>query len=140
MGKEPHGPVGLGPLPLQELPQQSLHLAVPGVGAFHRLLCVESIERRSERRFRKRLELQQQVLRGRNAKQNKLLYLMGGASNDSAVTRRSARCRRQFSFLFLNKRERCAVKVELFVPLEITDADGDPQKLCVCCRRTQCFC
>lgn len=43
-------------------------------------------------------------------------------------------------FFFLNKRERCAVKVELFVPLEITDADGDPQELCVCCMRTQCFC
>lgn len=103
MGKEPHGPVGLGPLPLQELPQQPLHLAVPGVGAFHRLLCVESIEKRSERRFRKRPELLQQVLagqRGRHAKRNKLLYLMGGASNDSAVTRRSARCRRQFSFPF----------------------------------------
>lgn len=53
MGKEPH-PVGLGPLPLQELPQQSLHLAVPGVGAFHRLLCVESIEGRSECRFRRK--------------------------------------------------------------------------------------
>lgn len=51
MGEEPH-PVGLGPLPLQELPQQPLHLAVSGVGALHRLLCVESIERRSECRLR----------------------------------------------------------------------------------------
>lgn len=48
MRKEPHGSVGLGSLSLQELPQQSLHLPVPGVSTFHCLLCVKSIKR-SER-------------------------------------------------------------------------------------------
>lgn len=68
--------MGLGPLPLQELPQQPLHLAVPGVGAFHRLLCVESIERRSECRLREKKA--GAAIAG--FVQNKLLYLMGGAS------------------------------------------------------------
>lgn len=45
MRKEPHGPVGLGSLSLQELSQQPLHLPVSGVGTLHRLLRVKTIKR-----------------------------------------------------------------------------------------------
>lgn len=41
---QPHGSVGLGSLPLQELSQQPLHLPVSGVCTFHRLLCVETVK------------------------------------------------------------------------------------------------
>lgn len=41
---QPHGAVGLGSLPLQQLPQQPLHLAVSGVCTLHRLLCVETVK------------------------------------------------------------------------------------------------
>ena len=42
VGGEPHGPAGLGPLPLKELPQQPLHLAVAGIRTLHRLLGVQT--------------------------------------------------------------------------------------------------
>ena len=51
---EPHGPAGLAPLPLEELPQQPLHLAVAGVRALHRLLGVQTVSRGGGQRERER--------------------------------------------------------------------------------------
>lgn len=45
MRKKPHGSVGLGSLPLQELSQQPLHFAVSGVCTFHCLLRVKTNKR-----------------------------------------------------------------------------------------------
>lgn len=42
--KKPHCSMGLGPLSLQELPQQPLHLTVPGVGTLHRFFGVKTAE------------------------------------------------------------------------------------------------
>ena len=45
MRDEPHGTAGLAPLPLKELPQQPLHLAVAGIRALHGLLGVQTVSR-----------------------------------------------------------------------------------------------
>lgn len=66
---------------------------------------------------------------------NKLLYLMGGVSNDSAVRLRSVKCQRRFlSFVTVSSFRdgiRNIVQSRLFFlsPLEITDPDGDSQEL-----------
>ena len=48
MRKEPHGPVGLGSLSLEEFPQQPLHLPVSGVCTLHRLLRVKTIKKKGK--------------------------------------------------------------------------------------------
>lgn len=51
---QPHRPVGLGSLPLQQLPQQPLHLPVSGVCTFHRLLCVKTVKMAQLQYWRKK--------------------------------------------------------------------------------------
>lgn len=73
---------------------------------------------------------------------NKLLYLMGGESNDSAVMQRSAKCLRilLFFFAFFLPRRETGNNVQsrwtVFVPLEFTETVGDVQEVFACCRRT----